>query len=194
MNAVGWRLAVLALLLGLVLGGRGAWLWQANDYGKQLSAQAADYDRQLAAKDRAHGREREAAAAAALDQLAAQQDARRDLEDRLQEQAQTHWKEMNDAQQTQARLRDRLATADVRLSVLVDAGAIAAQGCDGGGREVPSAGGVVHGAVRAYLEPAHAQRIIAITDEGDRGLIALKACQAYVRTSLSLAPLEPDKF
>lgn len=193
MNALGWRPAALALLLGLVLGGRGAWLWQANDYGKQLSDQAADYDRQLAAKDRAHGREREAAAAAALDQLAAQQDARRDLEDRLQEQAQTHWKEMNDAQQTQARLRDRLATADVRLSVLVDAGTIAAQGCDGGGREAPSAGGVVHGAVRAYLEPAHAQRIIAITDEGDRGLIALKACQAYVRTSLAPVPPEPDK-
>lgn len=180
MNAVGWRLAALALLLGLVLGGRGAWLWQANDYGKQLSDQAADYARQLAAKDRAHGREREAAAASALDQLAVQQDARRDLEDRLQEQAQTHWKEMSDAQQTQARLRDRLATADLRLSVLVDAGAIAAQGCDGGVRETPGAGSVVHGAVRAYLEPAHAQRIIAITDEGDRGVIALKACQAYV--------------
>ncbi|MFP3500120.1 lysis protein, partial [Pseudomonas sp. SIMBA_059] len=29
--------------------------------------------------------------------------------------------------------------------------------------------------------PAHAQRIIAITDDGDRGLIALQACQAYVR-------------
>lgn len=29
--------------------------------------------------------------------------------------------------------------------------------------------------------PALAQRIIAITDEGDRGLIALQACQAYVR-------------
>lgn len=181
MNALGWRIVALALLLGLVLGGRGAWLWQANDYGKQLSDQAADYDRQLAAKDRAHGREREAAAAAALDQLAAQQDARRDLEDRLQEQAQTHWKEMDDAQQTQARLRDRLATAAVRLSVIVDAGTIAAQGCDGGGREAPSAGSVVHGAVRAYLEPAHAQRIIAITDEGDRGLIALKACQTYLR-------------
>jgi hypothetical protein len=42
------------------------------------------------------------------------------------------------------------------------------------------AGGVVHGVVRADLDPAHAQRIIAITDNGDRGLIALQACQAYV--------------
>jgi hypothetical protein len=40
---------------------------------------------------------------------------------------------------------------------------------------------MVHGGARARLDPAHAQRIIAITDEGDRGMIALAACQAYVR-------------
>ena len=34
---------------------------------------------------------------------------------------------------------------------------------------------------RARLDPAHAQRIIGITDAGDQGLIALAACQAYVR-------------
>lgn len=181
MKALDWRLACLALLLGLALGGRCAWLWQANTYSKQLADQAADYGHQLAAKDRDHGREREQAAAAALDQLAEQQDARHALEGRLQEQNQTHWKEMADAKKTQDRLRDQLATAGVRLSVLVDAGAFAGQGCDGGVREAASAGGVVHGAVRAQLDPAHAQRIVAITDEGDRGLIALQACQAYVR-------------
>ncbi|MGY2365602.1 lysis protein, partial [Pseudomonas azotoformans] len=42
--------------------------------------------------------------------------------------------------------------------------------------------GVVHAARRAQLDPAHAQRIIAITDAGDQGLIALRACQAYVRS------------
>ncbi|MEG0241660.1 MAG: lysis system i-spanin subunit Rz, partial [Pseudomonas sp.] len=74
-------------------------------------------------------------------------------------------------------LRDRLATADVRLSVLLDADS--ASGCD-----VPKTtgtGGVDHATVRARLDPAHAQRIIAITDAGDRGLIALQACQAYVK-------------
>ena len=30
-------------------------------------------------------------------------------------------------------------------------------------------------------DPAHAQRIIGITDAGDQGLIALAACQAYAR-------------
>ncbi|MEN5141328.1 lysis system i-spanin subunit Rz [Pseudomonas juntendi] len=175
------QIALAALVIACAIGARAAWVWQANAYGAQLAEQADDYGKQLADKDRAHGREREEAAAAALDQLAEQQEARRALEARLKDLTKTHWKEMNDAQQTQAHLRDRLATADLRLSVLVDTGALAAQSCDGGVREASSAGSVVHGAVRAQLDSAHAQRIVAITDEGDRGLIALQACQAYVR-------------
>jgi hypothetical protein len=176
-----WRIALLAVAVGLYAGGRGAWVWQASEYGKRLADQAADYVQQLADKDRAYGREREEAAAAALEHLAEQKSQRKYLEDRLQEQGKTHWKEMNDAQQIQARLRDRLATADLRLSVLVDAGTFAAPGSDRGVREAAGTGGVVHGAVRAQLDPTHAQRIVGITDDGDRGLIALKACQAYVR-------------
>jgi len=175
-----WRIALLAVAVGLYAGGRGAWVWQASDYGKQLAEQATGYVQQLADKDRAYGREREEAAAAALQQLAAQKSQRQALEDRLQEQGKTHWKEMNDAQQIQARLRDRLATTDLRLSVIVDTGAFATPGCDGRMREAASTGGVVHGTVRARLDPAHAQRIVAITDEGDRGVIALQACQGYI--------------
>jgi hypothetical protein len=171
------RLALLALVFGAVVGARLAWLWQANELGTQ----AAGYEQRLATKDLEHSREREGAAVAVLGQLEQQQTARRALEDRLQLQDKTHWKEMNDAQQAQARLRDRLATADLRLSVLVDAGSVAAQGCGGGVRAPAGTGGVVDGALRAQLDPAHARRIVAITDEGDRGLIALKACQAYVR-------------
>lgn len=182
MTAWGGRLfAVATLALACAIGARAAWVWQANVYGKQLAEQADDHRKQLAEKDRLHGREREEAAAAALNQLAEQQDARRAVEARLQDQNNTHWKEMNDAQQAQARLRDRLATADLRLSVLVDTGALTAQGCDRGMREAAGSGGVVHDTVRAQLDRAHAQRIVAITDEGDRGLIALQACQAYVR-------------
>jgi len=179
--SLNWRIALLAVAVGLYAGGRSAWVWQASEYGKQLAEQAAGYVQQLADRDRTRGREREAAAAAALEQLAEQKARRKDLEDRLQEQGKTHWKEMNDAQQIQARLRDRLATADLRLSVLVDAGAFAAPGCDGGVREAAGTGGMVHGPIRGQLDPAHAQRIIGITDGGDRGLIALRACQAYVR-------------
>jgi len=85
---------------------------------------------------------------------------------------------LNDAQHNQAALRDRLATADVRLSVLLDA-TDRSLNCS-----VPTAAtasGVVHATPRAQLDPAHAQRIIAITDDGDNALIALRACQAYVR-------------
>jgi hypothetical protein len=174
-------LAVVILLACAAAGARTAWVWQANAFGKQLASQAKDYDRQLAEKDQANSREREAAAAAAMQLLAEHQAERHTLELRLQEQGQKHWKEMKDAEEAQARLRDRLATADVRLSVLVDAGSIAASRCDGGVREAAGTGSLVHAAVRAQLDPAHAQRIIAITDEGDRGLIALRACQAYVR-------------
>jgi small basic protein len=37
---------------------------------------------------------------------------------------------------------------------------------------------VVHGATRAQLAPAYAQRVIEITCDGDQGLIALSARQA----------------
>ncbi|MGA3825334.1 lysis protein [Pseudomonas chlororaphis] len=175
--SLGWRWGVLALVFGAAVGARVAWVWQTDE----LTKQAAGYERQLAAKDLAHGREREQAAEAALGQAAIHQAQRLDLEDRLQAQDKTHWKEMNDAQQAQTRLRDRLATADLRLSVLLDAGSVATSSCDGGLRAPAGTGGLVDGALRAQLDPAHARRIIAITDEGDRGLIALKACQAYVR-------------
>ncbi|MDO7900610.1 lysis system i-spanin subunit Rz [Pseudomonas sp. K1(2024)] len=162
------RLAILALLLGACVGAWAGWTWQDWRYGQQLAEQAGSYKA-----------EREAASAAVIAQLQVHQDKREELEARLAASAQTHWKEMNDAQSAQARLRDRLATADQRLSVLLDATSTPDRGC--GLPEAPATGGVVHGPVRAYLDPAHAQRIVAITDEGDRAIIALKACQAYVR-------------
>ena len=86
-----------------------------------------------------------------------------------------YYQELTNAQKDQARLRDRLATSDLRLSVLLAA--------PGGGCGLPAttgAGGVVHGASRGELDPAAAQRIVAITGDGDEGLKALQACQAYV--------------
>ena len=53
-------------------------------------------------------------------------------------------------------------------------------GCDGM-QATTSSGSVVHGPRRAQLDPAHAQRIIGITGDGDQGLIALQACQLYVK-------------
>ena len=154
---------MLALLLA---GFASAWQFQDWRYGQRLAEQArlnAEAFNQLTQ------------AAATAQQ--AQQDKRLALEQELAASDKTHFEKMTNAQKDQARLRDRLATADLRLSVLIDADS--ASGCD-----VPKAtgaGGVDHAGVRVQLDPAHAQRIIAITDEGDRGLIALQACRAYVR-------------
>lgn len=147
-------LGALLLMLSAAL----AWQLQGWRYGRQLA--------QLA----------QAQADAELARLLAERGERQVLEQRLEQSETRHYKELADAQQSQARLRDRLATADLRLSVLVERGAVCSA--------LPAAaeaGSVDHATVRARLEPAHARRIIAITDEGDRGLIALRACQDYVR-------------
>ncbi len=171
MKVPGWLLPVLALVLGFALGGWLAWTWQANAYGKDLADQADAYSR-----------DREQAATAVIDWQETQQDVRRALEDRLQANDEIHYKELRDAQTNQARLRDRLATADVRLSVLLNTAA------SGGGGGLPATAGtcgVVHGGARAELDPAAAQRIVAIVGDGDQGLIALAACQSYVKEIVS---------
>ena len=155
---------MLALLLA---GFASAWQFQDWRYGQRLAEQArlnAEAFNQLTQ------------AAATAQQ--AQQDKRLALEQELAASDKTHFEKMTNAQKDQARLRDRLATADLRLSVLIDATDVV-KGCN----MPPTAGsgGVDHAAVRARLDPAHAQRIIAIADTGDRGLIALQACQDYVR-------------
>jgi hypothetical protein len=163
--AVPWK--TVGVLVLVLIGAGSAWQFQDWRYGRQLAEQArlnADILNQMT----------EAAAAAQQ----AEQDKRLALEQRLAASEQTHFRKMTDAQRDQDRLRDRLATADVRLSVLLDA-TDTAKGC--GVPATSAAGGVDHAAVRARLDPAHAQRIIAITDIGDRGLIALQACQAYVK-------------
>ena len=164
-----YRLLAVGGVLAVLVGGSTAITWQVQDwrYGQQLEQQArlqAETLNQLAL--------------AAAAQQRAEQDKRLALEQRLSVSEQTHYRVLSNAQRDQGRLRDRLATADLRLSVLLDV-TESASGCS-----VPattSTSGVVHGSTRAELDPAHAQRIIGITDTGDRGLIALAACQAYAK-------------
>ena len=166
MIAVPWKAAgALALVL---IGAGSAWRFQDWRYGKQLAEQSQQHTETL----------NQLTQAAATAQQA-EQDKRLSLEQRLAASEQTHFRKMTDAQRDQDRLRDRLATSDLRLSVILDA-TDASKGC--GVPATASAGSVDHAAVRARLDPAHALRIIAITDTGDRGLIALQACQAYIRT------------
>ncbi|ATR82159.1 lysis protein [Pseudomonas sp. HLS-6] len=170
MKGMDFRLAFLGLLLGLALGGRVVWLWQANSYGQQLAVQVEAFQRAS-----------EQAAVAVIDWQEEEQGRRRELEDRLQASDEAHYKELTDEQNDQARLRDRLATAELRLSVLL-AGPTTVPSGSSGVREASGSSSVVHGGTRAQLDPAHAQRIVGITSDGDEGLIALKACQAYVRS------------
>lgn len=165
-DAVKWG-GVLLIILALMAGsGWAAWEWQANAYGQQL-----------AAKEAAYQTERTGLVNANSAQILAEQDKRLVLEQWLAASDQSHYRALTDEKTKQARLRDRLATADLRLSVQLDA---AATGCDAV-QSTPRTGGVVHGTHRAQLDPAHAQRIIGITGDGDQGLIALQACQAYVK-------------
>jgi len=159
-----------AILLAMAVSAAGTWQVQDWRMGKKLSEQAGLHQADLTTIGNA-----------AAAQARAEQDKRLGLEGRLQSIDEAHFKEFSDAQKNISRLRDRLATADLRLSVLLDA-ADSASGCNV--PSTPGAVGVVHGAARARLDPAHAQRIIGITDSGDQGLIALRACQAYVRAVL----------
>jgi len=164
-----FRIAALGVLLLVVTASSAALAWTVQDwrYGRELERQArlhADTLNELSQ------------ASAALQRN--EQDKRLALEQRLQNKDKTHYKELTDEQTKQARLRDRLATADLRLSVVLAATETT------GSCSVPpttATGRVVHGTTRAQLDPAHAQRIIGITDAGDQGLIALRACQAYAK-------------
>ncbi|MFL1525838.1 lysis protein [Pseudomonas sp. O230] len=163
-----WRVIGAVVLLAVLAGGSAtlAWRFQEERYGRQLAEQA-----------RAQAETLNQLTAVAATRQQAEQDKRLALEQRLSASEQSHYRALSDAQRDQGRLRDRLATADVRLSVLLDAHD-AASTC---AMPTAAAGSVDHGAIRARLDPAHAQRIIAITDAGDRALIALQACQAYIR-------------
>ena len=171
LDAVKWG-GVLLIILFLMAGSAwAAWEWQANAYGRQLAEQNATH--QTALTDLAN-------ANSAL--ILAEQGKRLALEQWLAASEQSHYRALNDAKTNQDRLRDRIATADLRLSVLLDT----TSANDSDGMQTATATGcVVHGAARAQLDPAHAQRIIGITGDGDEGLIALQACQVYITTVVS---------
>jgi hypothetical protein len=160
------KLLITGVGVALILAMRATWEVQDWRYGKQLAEQDGLHQADLTEISRA-----------AASQVQTELDKRLALEQQLSASEQTHHQVLTNEEKKQARLRDRLATADLRLSVLLAEDP--ASGC-----AVPPAAGavrVVHGRAKAQLDPAHAQRIIAITNDGDRGLIKLAACQAYVR-------------
>lgn len=166
MSSAALKLVVAGVLALLLLAAGGTWKVQDWRYGKQLAEQSGLHQDDLTAISNA-----------AADQVRNEQGKRLALEGRLQVIDETHFKEFSDAQKNISRLRDRLATADLRLSVLLAEDSTGVCSVPAG----TETGVVVHGGARARLDPAHAQRIIGITGDGDQGLIALAACQAYVR-------------
>ena len=160
----------LGLVVLVVIACFSTWKVDAWRYGKQLADLNAEHQTALT---------RLANANSVL--LLEEQGKRIALEQWLAASDQVHYRALSDEKIIQARLRDRIATADLRLSVLLNSStpnssdrmqATAETGC------------VVHGAERAQLDRAHAQRIIGITGDGDQGLIALHACQSYVTALL----------
>ena len=166
-DAVRWG-GVLLIILALMVGSAwAAWEWQAKAYGQQL-----------ATKEAAHQTERTNLANANSAQILAEQGKRLALEQWLAASDQSHYRALTDEKTKQVRLRDRLATADLRLSVQLEA-TTATRG--DAVQATTRTGSMVYGAHRARLDRAHAQRIIGITGDGDQGLIALQACQAYAK-------------
>lgn len=162
-----YRLAATgALALAMLSAVVGA-TWQVQDW------RHGEYRERLA---RNHEQALHEQVLAAARSLREQLHERLALEQRLQASEQNHYRDLINARTVQARLRDRLATTDLRLSVVLRAG----QPSD----TTPDARELVHGTSRAELDPTHAGRIVSITHDGDQGLIALAACQAYVKAAL----------
>lgn len=109
---VGGALA-LALLLGAISLG---WVVQGWRLGQALAARDQSHAEAMARLHDAAARETQRA-----------QNKRLALEQQLQASSQTQYRRLGDAEQKAARLRDRLATAELRLSVITtDTGATGA--------------------------------------------------------------------
>ncbi|MNJ37891.1 Bacteriophage lysis protein [compost metagenome] len=158
-----------AVLLALVIAAFG------GGYQHGRSTMDSEWQAKSARQANTFQREREAAAVAVIDWQETEQARRQALESQLQANDKAHFQELINVQTTQARLRDRLATSDLRLSVL-----LATPSGGSGVQAATSSGGVDHDTARGELDPAAAQRIVAITGDGDEGLKALHACQVYI--------------
>ncbi|OKO47380.1 lysis system i-spanin subunit Rz [Pseudomonas sp. BTN1] len=110
------------------------------------------------AKDRIDTLERAAASRRNTQRLLAQLDTE-------------HTKALTDAQTTNNQLRAAVATGARRLSVKATCPAV---------RTAATATSLDDAEARAELDPATGARIVAIANDGDEGLIALRAAQDYI--------------
>ena len=108
---VPYRIIGVVVFLAVLAGGSAALAWRFQDwrYGRQLAELASVQAETL-----------NQLTLAAATQQQAEQDKRLALQQRLSASELTQYRALSDAQRDQGHLRDRLATADVRLSVLLD--------------------------------------------------------------------------
>lgn len=152
-----------AVLMGLAAAG--AWSWQANAYGKQLSDLRSTHAAQLLLIAEASER-------AIRDQA----QARLLLETQLDLLDKQRYGELRNAQANTDRLATELAAATRRLSVRT-----APAGATPGVPAAPGAASVDDGGQRADLHPETATGIVAITGEADQCAVKLTALQEWAR-------------
>ena len=102
-DAVKWGGVLLIILALMACSAWAAWAWQANAY-----------EQRLATKEAAHQTERTSLANANAALVLAEQGKRFALEQWLAASDQAHYLALTDEKTKQARLRDRLATVDLR--------------------------------------------------------------------------------
>lgn len=108
-----------------------------------------------------------------VEQLEASIESRKNTQRLLTQLDTEHTQERERANQTNADLRAAVATGKRRLSVL-------ATSCAAGSA---STTGLDHAEARAELDPAAAERIVRIANDGDDAIRQLNALQDYVRTA-----------
>ncbi|PIK76371.1 lysis system i-spanin subunit Rz [Pseudomonas sp. 382] len=108
-----------------------------------------------------------------IEELEASIESRKNTQRLLAQLDTEHTQERERANQTNASLRADVAAGKRRLSVL-------ATSCAAG---PATATGLDHAEARAELDPAAAERIVAIANDGDDAIRQLNALQDYVRTA-----------
>nr|CUV25508.1 putative bacteriophage-related signal peptide protein [Ralstonia solanacearum]CUV64073.1 putative bacteriophage-related signal peptide protein [Ralstonia solanacearum] len=158
--------AVIAMLLGALVGAAGAWTWQAHRYDKDI----ATLQRDQAEKDRQQARADEA-------QLRQEQEKRAGLERQLGELDARHYEELNNAKTENARLATALAAGTRQLSIRARCTAPA----DGVPSTTSGAGLGDGGAATAILYGEDAADIQALVADADAIAAALRFFQGRER-------------
>ncbi|QHA83548.1 lysis protein [Pseudomonas mediterranea] len=106
-----------------------------------------------------------------INTLEAAAQSRRNTQKLLAQLDTEHTKALTDAQAANSQLRADVRNGARRLSVKATRPTV---------RDTATSTGLGNAEARAELDPASGERIVAITDDGDQGLIALRAAQDYI--------------